>query len=603
MRLWLALALAAMATATVSILVLDHRQAEAFRQRESLSQTLGGIVEIMAAQLVHLDGVVSALAPNIAADDRNALRRSVPRLEALLSGLDESREAGAMAPKSLAMMDNPYVRPLALLEGMVRDLRAVAQDEALWGEAARFRAELVQEATIAALPMIGQLQAIEAAEAARIAARTEGLRMAAALATVAILAAVWLGIFRPLERRVMRDRRALQEGVRRAEAASEAKSRFVATMSHEIRTPLVGVLGAADLMRSAPLEPEQADLAGIILSSGRSLLGVLDDVLDFARIEAGHLDLAEEPLDAAALVEEVGRLFEAQARTKGVALRCELPSPAPPPALGDAVRIRQALSNLAGNAVKFTEAGSVALRLVAGPSEAGRRRLAFEVEDTGPGMEAQALARVFEAFEQADGSTARRHGGTGLGLAISSRLAAAMGGRIVAESEPGRGSLFRLELSLPDAPEAAPAAIPEPEGDERADGEPLVLVADDNATNRLILSRMLAAEGCRVETAEDGSQAVALWSRTRPDLVLMDVAMPRVDGLSACRMIRASEAQDGSRRTPIVAVSAHVGETHRATCLDAGMDEALGKPFTRTDLRGVLRRAAAAPGVPLRDAG
>ena len=606
MRLRLLVALALIGVAIASTHLIDHRLIKKMHERDRVSAALDLMVESLAEQLVHLDGIVTAIGPLIAVDDRNELRRSVPNLERAIAELSDMHSQGAMAPRGRAMIESPHVAPLQLMERMADNMRTIADNDELWGEAARFHVSTAHEETVAALPMIRRLQTFEAEDLRRATVRMDRWRAGTIALTVAVLVGVWTGIFRPLERRVAGDREALQEGLRRANEASEAKSRFVATMSHEIRTPLVGILGAAELMQGGRLERDQADLTDIILSSGRSLLGILDDVLDFARIESGRLDIAPEPMDAAALVRDVARLFEAQARAKGVALRHEVPEPSPPAVLGDAPRMRQALSNLAGNAVKFTESGSVVIRLVEGPPAPAGRSLVFEVEDTGPGMSEGELVRVFEAFEQADNSTARRHGGTGLGLAISVRLAEAMGGRISATSAPGRGSCFRLALTLPEAGvSASPPALRVVEGaagpPDEADLSPssgmLVLVADDNRTNRLVLTRMLERAGCRVETGQDGAEAVESWRRSRPDLILMDISMPGMDGLAATAAIRAEEDEGASGRTPIVAISAHVGEEHRARCRDAGMDDVVGKPFSRSDLAAVLKGVSAADGV------
>jgi signal transduction histidine kinase/ActR/RegA family two-component response regulator len=600
----LAAALALMALALGSGHLIEAHHARKALEHDRVVGALGLVVDTMAEQLINLDGIVTALGPYIAADDRNALRRGLPDLDRALGELRRSHAEGVMAPRSQRMMDNAYVAPLAAMERLADHLHAVAASDGLWGENARFHVETVHAATVAVLPLIRQLQRFEADRLERTGVRMGLLRGGAWAVALTVLIGIWLGIFRPLERRVFDDRAALQDGLRRAEAASDAKSRFVATMSHEIRTPLVGVLGAAELMRTGPLEREQAELADIIHSSGRSLLGVLDDVLDFARIESGHLAIAAEAMDPCDVVEETARLFSAQARTKGVALRHELPRPRHRPVLGDAPHIRQALCNLVGNAVKFTDSGSVTIRLRAEADGAAGTALTFEVEDTGPGLSEEELARVFEAFEQADGSTSRRHGGTGLGLAISMRLAEAMGGRLSATSEPGRGSCFRLSLTLPAAGGDAAArarevpaeAGPGPSPGGAAGAGPLVLVADDNRTNRLVLGRMLERAGCRVAAAEDGVEAVEGWRRDGPDLILMDVSMPVMDGLVATGIIRDAEREGSLGRTPIVAVSAHVGEAHRARCLAAGMDEVLGKPFSQAGLASALSMVEAGRG-------
>ena len=620
LRLRLAAALSLVAVATLGSYAVDRIQFAQIEERQHVAAALDSALATMAEQLVHLGGVRAAIGPYLAADDRNALERSIPALEETVLDLRAGLEAGTVAPATRAILQDPLLDPLALLKTVALNARAVAADASLWGEAASFHAETASATTMQALYLIRRVKEVEEDDLDRAAGSMELWRRGGVAVVLALLGAIWAGIFRPLERRVVRDQERLRDERRAAEAASEAKSAFLATVSHEIRTPLVGVLGAAELLRATPLDGEQDELAGTVLASGRALLGILDDVLDFAKIEAGRIEIASAPLDAAAVVSDLGRLFTPQARAKGVALRVEAEAPAVPRHMGDETRLRQVLANLVGNAVKFTERGAVTLRLAADGVAGGHQTLRFEVEDTGIGMTPAELGRMWEAFEQADGSTARRFGGTGLGLAIARRLAEAMGGQLTAESAPGRGSTFRLGLTLPVAPRggsdeagtmveryagarrdaqhpaatppAAAAPRPPPAPPAASAAGPRVLVADDNATNRLIAGRMLSRAGCRVTTACDGAEAVATFDRERPHLVLMDISMPGVDGLEATRRIRALERRLGLPPTPIAAISAHVGEAHHALCLAAGADEVIGKPFRQSDFDAALDRLA-----------
>ncbi|MCR5877805.1 PAS domain-containing protein [Phenylobacterium sp. J367] len=362
---------------------------------------------------------------------------------------------------------------------------------------------------------------------------------------------------------------ALIEAQRQAEAAGEAKAAFLANMSHEIRTPMNGVMGVLQLLRGETLSDEGRVMLEEALNCGHMLAELLNDVLDFSKIEAGRLELACEPLDPAALADGVARLLRPQAEAKGLQLRLDAD-----PAMGwvaaDPVRLRQALFNLVGNAVKFTETGHVTLRWAA--SAPGRLR--FEIEDTGVGIPSDAQPRIFQRFDQGDASTTRKFGGTGLGLAITKRLAEIMGGDVGFTSVEGRGSTFWLEIAAEPAQPAAAATEtlhPILEGVR-------ILVVEDNATNRMIATKMLEQLGASVETAADGYLGVEAVSRGAFDLVLMDVQMPGIDGLEAVRRIRALTGP--AARAPVIALTANVLAHQRQAYLDAGMDGVVGKPIS-----------------------
>ncbi|HKP78773.1 MAG TPA: PAS domain-containing protein, partial [Phenylobacterium sp.] len=361
---------------------------------------------------------------------------------------------------------------------------------------------------------------------------------------------------------------ALKEAQAAAEAGAEAKATFLANMSHEIRTPMNGVMGVLHLLKNERLSPEGRSLLREALSCGQMLAELLNDVIDFSKIEAGRLELAYEPVDPGMLVEGVVRLLEPQAKAKGLQLLVDAD-----PALGwvksDPVRLRQALFNLVGNAVKFTEAGRVVVR---------RRRadagvLRFEVEDTGVGIAAAAQHRLFERFNQADASTTRKFGGSGLGLAITRRLAEMMEGGVGFTSVEGRGSTFWIEVRA--EPAEAQAEPIETLG-ALLDGV-RVLVVEDNATNRLIATKLLENLGAAVATAVDGYAGVEAAARGGFDVILMDIQMPGIDGLEAARRIRALGG--AAAATPIVALTANVLAHQRQAYLDAGMDGVVGKPI------------------------
>ncbi|PVM89136.1 PAS domain S-box protein [Caulobacter endophyticus] len=374
---------------------------------------------------------------------------------------------------------------------------------------------------------------------------------------------------------------ALVEAERAAQAANEAKAQFLANMSHEIRTPMNGVLGVIHLLKRQGLSSEADHLLGEALACGRMLSTLLDDIIDFSRIEAGRLEVAPEPIDPAELAHSVARLLRAQAEHKGLALIVEAPDHGI--VLADPTRLRQALFNLIGNAVKFTLSGSVALRLRRGEGD----RLVFEVSDTGVGIAPEAQARLFQRFQQADASTTRRFGGSGLGLAITRRLAQMMGGEVEFSSVEGEGSTFSLSIS---APPVQTVPRDEADGDKMLEGLK-VLVVEDNSTNRMVARRILEMLGADVETAEDGLSGVEAATRGF-DLILMDVQMPGVDGLEAARRIRALPGPVGA--TPIVALTANVLAHQRATYLAAGMNGVAAKPISPTALLAEIVRVAEA---------
>jgi signal transduction histidine kinase/AmiR/NasT family two-component response regulator len=360
----------------------------------------------------------------------------------------------------------------------------------------------------------------------------------------------------------------------RAQMANRAKSEFLATISHEIRTPLNGVMGMAQVMEQAPLSRDQRGRLTVIQASARDLLEVVNAVLDISKIEAGKMDLAPTVFGLDGFVEAIERLYGPLAHERGLALTIEVDPAARGWRRGDEVRLRQVLSNLISNAVKFTEVGSIHVR-VTGDAE----RLLVSVADTGVGIPAELRERIFETFVQADGSTTRRTGGAGLGLAICREILNLLGGAISFETESGVGTHFAFNVPFPSV-EAPPRTQSTSAGRTEADGHELrLLVVDDNSTNRAVLQAMLSPLGAYIETACQGREALAAWEAGRWNAILMDVHMPEMDGLEASRSIRAREAATGRTRTPIIAVTASVLTHETEAYFNAGMDDVIAKPI------------------------
>ncbi len=384
------------------------------------------------------------------------------------------------------------------------------------------------------------------------------------------------------EQMLRRQEEELRRATVSAESANLAKSQFLANMSHEIRTPLNGVIAVADVLSHTSTTPQQADMIDLIKTSGDTLNRLLSDVLDLSRIESGELILERRPFHVGQALRDIAGLLGLKAQEKGLHFELSVDPEVDRMVLGDELRVKQIVTNVLSNAVKFTPSGSVTLSAMRAP---GSKLIRMEVVDTGVGFEAEAAALLFRRFQQADGSVTRKFGGSGLGLSICRELVSALNGDIGCESTPGVGSRFWVELDLPDSDMAL---IGGSEPSEFGNMSLRVLVADDHPTNQHVARLVLAEVGAEVTAVMDGEAALQAFVTGAFDLILMDMQMPVRDGLSATSAIRQVEAQYARPRTPIIMLTANATAEHIASSLSAGADMHLAKPFSVYDLLGAI---------------
>lgn len=402
----------------------------------------------------------------------------------------------------------------------------------------------------------------------------------------------------------------LQQAMVQAEAGAKAKMEFLTNMSHEIRTPINGIMGMAEIALEKNPDRELKSVIHTINREADQLLGIVNGILDFSKIEAGKQEIEAVVFDLAALFKETCSAMSLGVRGKDIEFHASV-SPMPPRLIGDPGKVRQVLVNLTGNAVKFTHRGDISVRCDLLDQGESHARVRFTVKDTGIGIPREKQAGIFESFSQADGSTTREFGGTGLGTAISKQLVELMGGEIGFDSEPGKGTTFRFTLTFakPDIT-VQPAPSPAPTEDRIREDKDLsglnILLVEDYPTNQMIARQHLSSAGCRVLTAENGNQAVALFKEYEFHLILMDIQMPEMDGYQATEQIRRHESRrDGSlpgdappSRIPIIAMTAHAVKGYRERCLNAGMDDYITKPLKKSHLIHMVRKWAPGNGQP-----
>lgn len=557
-------------------------------------------------------------------------RQQLAEYERLVSEIDmDTREIATL------ILDNPrQVERLASLRPIIsRMLALLDQGVELYqsqGFAAAKKLVDTQQSMNAMRSIATLLQRMDSDEARllseRVAAseRFQRYMLISMLLTMAVAAGIFAFLFRQIRQEIRARQRAdealvaARDAAERsrgeANAANEEKGIFLATMSHEIRTPMNGMLGMLELLSLSQLDGGQHTTLKVIRESGRSLIRIIDDILDFSKMEALKLEIEPEVISLKDLVEDFHSLYAGNASSKGLTITCRVDPALSPAVMVDPFRLRQILNNLVSNAIKFTAHGRIDIEADLIERSETQEKVRVSVKDTGIGISEEDQLRLFQPFAQAELSTARRYGGSGLGLAICRRLADLMGGTIGISSEPGKGTTMTLELLLPVAnPDLLP--VPEPAtsapsllvGDGARRAHPsvaqaaaegtLVLLADDHPTNRTLLLRQVNLLGYAAECARDGVEALALWESGRFKLLLTDCNMPEMDGYELTRAIRAREAATGARRLPIVACTANALAGEIEICLNAGMDDYLAKPVELKNLRLKLERWLPLPSI------
>jgi len=606
--LWLALGTAAMALAMASLLVFELAQRRALEQSDSIrSDSLTALAFQFEREFLRVRQTVGEALANKDAIDQDALSL---RYDIFLSRLGLLKDSPSV---SLLTAREEYRRVMPRLEALV-----VQMDKTLGSPPIKRDALIPVQEELNGLGADVQAMTLAAnSEVARLLERQSdtmqkqnNLIVWLTVAQLALLIVASGALF-VRQKRVEAERLALEqltdelrEARFRAEAANRGKSQFLANMSHELRTPFNGLMGMLGLLQSTPVTPQQADYIGTAQASAGHLLSLLNDVLDVSALETGKLTLKPAPVSLNRLLGNVQALMQPLAREKGLDFELELPPERLPAVLADETRLKQILFNLLNNAIKFTEKGQVLLHVAVLTPKEPLVALVFTIQDTGIGMDAKAMERLFQRFYQVDDSATRKFGGTGLGLEISQSLARMMQGDITVTSAPGAGSTFTVTLNLPaceepvavqttaPAVEVAPTevAMPASTVESFASGVPAmrVLVVEDHPINQKLVGLLLTRMGCESTFCENGQLAVDLVQQESFDMVLMDVNMPVMDGLTATRLIRGMSG--ALSRLPIVVLTADVMNEARDQAMAAGADDFLSKPVNVAQLRSIVSR-------------
>ncbi len=581
-------ALAILLSAAIGAFLITLSGRDGVARRAENTQSLDLILVSLAELSLAFDELKTDPAKQKALIAIGRVRRSAARASIALEQITHANTRSAFSEEAREIMDQPSLNPLAELGDILFFADVIANPEKSNSNISK-AAALASDLSRQLIPVIMQ---IKYAEVRTGRAATEAQLTYAVIAVAIGVLGVFVAarfVHLPMERFIIRAQSEIETSRRTAEAASEAKSMFLATMSHEIRTPLNGVLGLTELLQDTDLDDEQRHMVHMMLVSGNSLLRIINDVLDLSKIEAGKFEMETEVFDVLSLCQEVVDLFSAQVQSKNINLRISARSETTNwRVLGYGKAVRQIVLNLVSNAIKFTETGSVEIEVNERVSlNEETRFFCLVIRDTGIGVAPEAQSRIFEQFTQADSSTTTRFGGTGLGLAIVKKLTEAMNGKISMVSKLGEGSEFVVEFPVVDAPKVMELAAPT---EAVLTFNKNILVADDNRVNRMVVSKMLERMGCVVNTAVNGIEAIELEKSWSPDLILMDVRMPEMDGLEATRTIRANERELGIPTIPIIGLSANAMSEHRNAAMSAGMSDYLSKPIRKADLAEALTR-------------
>jgi len=515
-----------------------------------------------------------------AEEARPEIRRGVESLKTGAAAIATFADRGDLDAGTKALMEDPMTQIFTKIAALEKISALLAARDKEFGDKSQNYLKLVTSIVRTLNPALttmrdNERKALEAATTAMVHGSNIGI---AITSTILLLTAVF--IFIPLERNVLSSQKVILEKTRAAEAGTRAKAEFLAIMSHEIRTPMNGVLGMADLLAHTPLDENQQMMVNIILGSGKTLVSLVTDILDFSKLEMHGVQLERADFNLHNTIEETVSLFSGVAKEKKITVTGDVSDKVGRKHIGDDSRLRQVINNLISNAVKFTETGGVSVSVSMDKTDGETDHVSISVKDTGIGISEDAQKRIFNMFEQADSSTTRRFGGTGLGLAIVKHLVEAMNGNITVTSIEGEGSTFTVAIPLTISTTPDVKVMVKTVEKRRDNAALTVLVVDDAGVNRMIASHMLMSAGYVAIEAENGAVAVEMFKKHNPDLVFMDMSMPVMDGPDATIAIRNHETENGLARTPIIGLSAYSDEEKSTIGRDAGMDDFVTKPIS-----------------------